>query len=111
MLDFPILNMISGFEHYVDIMISTLSAAGFKNNFSIHLNRESFLYAQNEENSFNFNFKKLPFKFKIPLVENLNTLKENYSLKKTEISKSTDKNLEINSIFKPVILNIVDPRF
>jgi spermidine synthase len=104
-LDFPILKMIEGFEKYVDIMISTLNAAGFKNNKSIHLNKESFLYAQNSKTPLNFNYHKPPFDLLIPLEENLKELQTTFAL------QSPKENPGINSIFKPLILNIVDPRF
>jgi spermidine synthase len=104
-VDFPILKMIEGFEKYVDIMIATLDASGFKNNISIFLNKESFLYAQNNESPVNFIFRPLTFKANIPIEDNLEDLKKSYLL------RTPKKNQEINSIFKPLILNIVDPRF
>lgn len=104
-LDFPILNNMEHFESYIGIMQSTLLASGFKKTLVMDLNKESFIFAQREAYPLQFYYQKMDFKINIPIEENLTQLK-----KIPQLSQSP-KESPINSIFKPIILSIVDPRF
>lgn len=104
-LDFPILNSVAHFESYISIMQSTLLASDFKNTLVIDLNKESFIFAQRQIHPLQFQYHPPHFKLNIPIEDNLRQLKNTPPL---SIPASAGP---INSIFKPIILSIVDPRF
>jgi len=104
-LDFPILDSIKSFEKYVDIMRSTLKSANFKQTLIMDLNKESFIFAQAEDSKLNFSYQKLSFDITILIEQNLKELNNVYLQQKEPVGSL------VNSIFKPIILNISDPRF
>ena len=104
-LDFPILDSISDFEKYIGIMLATLNAAHFNQTLVLDLNKESFILAQKEKTELQFLYQKLPFDITIPMAQNLKDLNKSYLIPKYASGR------RVNSIFKPVILNIADPRF
>lgn len=104
-LDFPILNSIENFESYISMMQSTLLASDFKNTLIVELNKESFIFAQRQIHPLQFQYQPTNFKLNIPIEANLNQLKN------TPPRAVPASHGSINSIFKPIILSIVDPRF
>ncbi len=107
-LDFPIVKSVKSSLDFVEIMTNTLKEARFQTILPMDLNQESFIFLQKSKFGIDFKFRDFGLNYKIPIRENLADLAiHNLEIFTTNKSKSA----QINSIFKPVILNVRDPRF
>jgi len=134
-LDFPILDFMTDYKNYIAIMKSTLKAAGFARSLILDLNKESFIFAKLNKEPLHFSYQKREMDISIPIEDNLkdlskdaldletvalDTIEQNNPLsfpkfKNSSPLKAVSERLRpeesVNSIFRPVILNIKDPRF